>query len=114
MIHFFTAETNIRVENSNELVKFLIRKYGTPIDLRRVMRYFGYKGTPLFGACLLWNQGRKLSPFEKVETLFLEGCQALTQSMSEQEYGNASYGLRSYVSTYLSLFKWYKPNYHDA
>ena len=65
LIDFFTAKTRIRTEHSNELVRFLIRKYGIPIDLRFVMRYFGYKGTPLFGACLLWNQGRKLSPFEK-------------------------------------------------
>ena len=58
IIQSFATHTTIRIEESRKLVCFLLREYGTPIDLRHVMRYFGYSGTPLLAVYLVWNEGR--------------------------------------------------------
>ena len=47
-LNSLAARTTIRIQDSRKLVSFMLREYGMPIDLRYVMCYFGYAGTPLF------------------------------------------------------------------
>jgi hypothetical protein len=106
MIHFFATDTTVRIGDSRKLVSFLLREHGMPIDLRYVMRYFGYSGTPLFEAYLLWNEGREASFLKK---LFLEGCQSLALARSEPNQGYAKNCVQSYLSAYLlRYFRRYK------
>lgn len=106
LIYYFAAETNIRIEDSNKLVRFIVREYGTPIDLRLVMRYFGYTGTPLFEKCILWNRGLGLSSFRRVQTVLLEGYQTLSQGASRLNHRNAKDSISSYLSAYTLHFRY--------
>jgi hypothetical protein len=109
MVRFFATDTSIRIEDSRKLVGFLLREHGMPIDLRYVMRYFGYSGTPLFEVYLLWNEGRELTFFGIIKTIFLEGCQSLALARSELNQGYAKNCVQSYLSTYiLRYFRRYR------
>jgi hypothetical protein len=104
IIQFFAAHTTIRIEESRKLVCFLLREYGTPIDLRHVMRYFGYSETPLLAVYLVWNEGRELTFFARIKKVFLEGCQSLALARSESSQGYAKNCIQSYLSTYVLYF----------
>jgi len=103
-IQSFATHTTIRIGESRKLVGFLLKEHGTPIDLRHVMRYFGYSATPLFAVSLVWNQGRKLSFPARIKKVFLEGCQSLVLAKSEPSQRYAKNYFQSYLSTYLSYF----------
>ncbi len=104
IVQYFATYTTIQIGESRKLVSFLLREHGMPVDLRHVMRYFGYSGTPLFATCLLWNEGHELSFFVRIKKVFLEGCQSLTLARSESTQRYAKNYIPSYLSTYILYF----------
>jgi hypothetical protein len=108
MICPFATCTTIRIGESRRLTSFLLREYGMPLDLRHVMRYFGYSGTPLFAAYLQWNEGRDPSFSERIKTLFIEGCQSLALAKSDSNKGYTKKYVQSYLATYMLHFRRYR------
>jgi hypothetical protein len=104
MVQFFATDTTVRIGESRKLASFLLREDGMPIDLRYVMRYFGYSGTPLLAVYLVWNQGSKLSFFARIKKVFLEGYQSLALARSEPSQEYAKNCIQSYLSTYALYF----------
>jgi hypothetical protein len=111
-IQSFATNTTIRIGDSRKLVTFLLREHGMPIDLRHVMRYYGYSKTPLFAAYLLWNGGRELTFLKRIKThIFIEGCQSIALTRSELNQGCPKNYIRSYIATYMLHFNSTQLNY---